>query len=253
MSVTLKRRVRCPHCGDEFGADLYWSLHATRSPAVRDAVLAQRFQRFSCPSCDGTVVAEPTLLYTDFHRRQWFATFPARALAHRTELIRLVQEGFHFNMRVNAPPLVRDWADDMRVRVVFGLPWLREKLLLHDAGYDDRLVEVLKLQLLRGTATRLFRPDTPIVVDEVDDDGLTLSLMEAVPDDRNEVVRSYRLPRAAYDALIDQREAMEALLPEVFTSPVVDWRAPFAPHAPLPPGPTRAQQALIERLYTGAP
>lgn len=48
------------------------------------------------------------------------------------------------------PPLVRSWAPGFTIRAAFGLDQLREKLVAHQAGLDDRVLEAYKLDLLRG-------------------------------------------------------------------------------------------------------
>ena len=244
MSVTFTRRLVCPHCERDFPADVYWSLHASRSPQVREALLARRFQRFYCPGCGGVVLAEPSLLYTDFPRRQWFATFPRRALPHRRDLERLVTEGFEHNMRLAAPPMVQAWADEMQVRVVFGLPHLREKLLLAEAGLDDRVVERLKLALLSDVSKRLFEPTLQVVVQAVRSEHLEVTVEDPAGADRTQVVRSYRVPISRYQEL----EGVGSTLPPLCSRFVVDWRDQLAPEAPLPAAPDANVQALLSRL-----
>ena len=53
-------------------------------------------------------------------------------------------------MLERCPPIVRSWAPGFTIRTVFGIDRLREKLVAHAAGIDDRVLEAFKLELLRG-------------------------------------------------------------------------------------------------------
>gem|GEM_PF-4635118 len=74
----------------------------------------------------------------------------AVALGGLAALGAIVAEEFHHNMRVAAPQMVRDLADNFAVRLVFGFDALAEKLRAWDAGLDDRVVEALKLRVARA-------------------------------------------------------------------------------------------------------
>ena len=58
-----------------------------------------------------------------------------------------------------APAFLRAEADGFAIRAVFGLEALAEKIQLFDAGYDDRLVEVAKLQTMLRVGA-VFAPST---------------------------------------------------------------------------------------------
>jgi hypothetical protein len=89
------------------------------------------------------------MLLIHFERHHWLELFPApwerawRALEQDT-IRRFEQTAI-----LHAPPMVRDHAGEFVVRTVFGLHALREKLVVLDAGLDDRALEALKLDLLR--------------------------------------------------------------------------------------------------------
>lgn len=236
MSTTYQAPVACPRCGDHFDATLFTNLHVTRSPEVRDDILAGRFQRFDCPHCAASVRVEPSMLYTDFERYRWYAVFPQWAIEHRHDLAEMVLEGFQRNMTVQCAPIVRSWAPMFRIRVVFGLPSLRDKLLCDDAGLDDRVLEVFKLQLVRDRFPEAFRPDATLYLDRVE--PLKLIFILTVPGERDdlEVVRRVAVGRVAYEALAATPD-LASRMPLFFDSSVVDWRAPLQPERPLPRDP----------------
>lgn len=238
MSTTLPHTVACGRCGHSFRADLYWGLHATRAPEVRAAILAGGFQRFVCPGCGRDVVLEPTLLYTDFDRAQWIGVFPRRALRHHAALGEQTAASFERNMRVAAPPMVRAWAPDFRVRAVFGLPSLREKLLLWDEGTDDGVFECLKMQHLAAQGLGYLDPGTEAWLHAAEPDAWILAVVgpTAAADGAVAELR-IRVPRSAYATALAERDVLAATFTDLYAGPVVDWRAALVETEPLPAAP----------------
>ena len=118
-------------------------------PAVRQSILDGTFHRFACPACARVLQVEKLLAYTDFPRRHWLTVVPERDLALRSRWVRFADVTFQMTMTERAAPIVQSWAPEFTRRVVFGLASLREKLVLFDEGLDDRLIELLKLDLRR--------------------------------------------------------------------------------------------------------
>lgn len=149
MSTFSPGTIQC-ECGHSFAVDVADGLHVSLRPDLREAILAGRFHRFSCPRCARVSRIEKLLAYTDFPRRQWFTVVPLAGLARRGEWLRLAEDSFHATMIERAAPMVKAWAPDMTRRVIFGLASLREKLAVFDAGLDDRVIELVKLQMIRA-------------------------------------------------------------------------------------------------------
>lgn len=213
MSVYQERDLVCPQCGTTFSHSVCVSLNGNRVPAVIDAVREGRFQRFPCPSCGVTVIADGPLIYTDFERRHWVGCFPRtwerawRLLEHQPA------ESFRRAMIDDAAPVVRAEADGYRIRSVFGLPALAEKILVWDHDLDDVVLELLKLEVLRA-------PDAPpLDLDHrlrfLDTEGDALRLVVG----KSEIVR---VPRAWYDAVADRLDAYAAGIDAVAAGPYVD-------------------------------
>jgi len=230
-----------------------WTLHATRMPELRDAILAGQFQRLACPECGRAVVAEPTLLYTDFDRHQWYGTFPTNAVKNWGAIAQKVRDGFQHNMMEACPPLVREWAPHFQVRAVFGLAALREKLLLHEAGIDDRWIELVKLRMLRDTAAPWLNVRTRVWLDQLDDEGLDFTVVGPNAADGTEVVHRIRVVRGALDEIVQSADRLANTWPELFEGVAVDWRILFASNSPLPEHPKDDEQLLLDHLYNMAP
>lgn len=228
MSTFLPVTVTCPRCAGTFEGEVPIGLNAERMPALRHALLDDRFQRFTCVHCLHPVRVEPSLVYADFERRQWFAALPRGAFTHRSALAARVEQQFDHHMRVACAPMVRAWADDFTVRLVFGTEALREKLVAADAGLDDRLIEALKWDVARREG--LVSPTASMWLRGVDDTTLHLRHIDA-PDATEAAVLA--VDRRRYAAIEADRAKWAAALPTLWGGIVVDWRAPLWPDEPL--------------------
>jgi len=156
MSVFVQLQITCTHCGDTKERTTAATLHGPRVPDVADQIRTGLFQRVKCGACGEIFSNDSPLTYLDFKAEIWLTMYPLawevrwKLLEHepRKDMIRAVCE--------NAPPSARSLADGMRVRAVFGLDALREKLLCFEANLPDDALEALKLQVLKA------RKDVPL-------------------------------------------------------------------------------------------
>ncbi len=234
MSTTFPAELACPHCppgpaGEPatFPVELYTNLHVSRSPERRAQILAGQFSVFACPACGGRIRVEPTMLYTDFETWKWYAVFARSAIRHRSALVALVDAGFHHNLEVAAPPMVREWGPQFTRRVVFGLASLRDKLLCDDHGLDDRALEALKWLVLRESAPSAIQPATDAWLDHVEDDRLVLGVEPPAGSDGTVVTRWIGVARERL------AEAAGYVATLGLDGEVVDWRAGLWPDDPL--------------------
>jgi CpXC motif protein len=228
MSTYRLQEIHCPS-GHGFEAEVFDSLHVSRRPDIRDQILDGTFHRFTCPRCDQAFLVENRLAYTDFPRRHWFTVFPRIDLRHRDVLAEFARRSFQDTMVDRAPSLVQGWAPDMIQRAVFGLAALREKLVVLDAGLDDRLVECLKLQLFRGTGL-VLHPDSYLHVVAVESDTITMHYSPP-----GGTPRSLPVPRELYAMLEVEQAGLREEHPWLFDEIVVDYRSVLAPRTALVP------------------
>lgn len=213
MSVYQERDLTCPSCETTFVRTLCVSLNGGRVPAIIDEVRAGRFQRFPCPSCGQEVVADGPLIYTDFDRRHWIGCFPRtwesswRAVEHQPA------ESFRRAMIDHAAPIMRADADGYRIRAVFGLPALAEKIIAWDHELDDVTLELLKLEVMRDPESPGF--DLAHRLRFLDADGEVLRFAVG----ESEVAR---VPCAWYDDVAGRLEAYAGAIDAVAAGPYVD-------------------------------
>lgn len=232
MSVFVPGRARCS-CGEEIPISLADSLHVSGRPDLRAAIFEETLHRFTCPACGTGMRVEKLLAYTDFERRHWITVFPEQDIRFWSALSAQAEQSFHQVMEVNAPELVRAWSPSFTRRVVFGLGALREKLIVFDAGLDDRYLELLKLMLVRDLGLTLS-PNMYLRLHGVLEDQL---LYHAEPPSPNEgsVRRELYVRREVYEKMKSEPASWQDVFPELFASPVVDFRLAMIAPAALPP------------------
>lgn len=150
MSIYEKRTLTCPHCGHQVEKSVAVSLNAARARVQRQEILDGTFQRFECETCHERFRADGPLIYIDFDQKVWIGVFPAPWESAWWKHEQEPALSFQRNIEENSPPMVKEWAPGFVIRAVFGLEGLREKLVAHAAGIDDRVLEAYKLDLLRG-------------------------------------------------------------------------------------------------------
>jgi len=154
-----------------------------REPALRAAILDDSFERFTCEGCQRRFHADHRFLYIDFTRGHWIDVWPTGEERRWREIEPISETSWRTNMSRNAPPLVRRLSADFVPRVVFGLRALRDKLCCLDAALSDRMLEVLKLDIMRSQPNLPFGPLARPSLFQASDDTLHFEILQRVPDD----------------------------------------------------------------------
>lgn len=223
MSPSVRARVRCS-CGHVYEVEAARHLHVTRRPEVRQAVLDGTFHRFACDRCGKVNLCEEVLAYTDFARRQWFTLFPAVQLHNRRDAVRICHELFDRTMVERAPPLVQSWSGELTQRAIFGFAALRDKLVVLEAGLDDRLVEIMKLRMFQA-GRLLFEPGVYLCCTAVAGDELVFEYADA----RSPTTQVIRVPRREYVRMVMDHERHAAFCRRWFGDIFVDYRVALVP------------------------
>lgn len=170
MSTWFDEDVTCPACGTTIHARLARGIHAARAPEVRDQLFARTFHRVTCAACAATFTAQRPFIYTDTERRHWVQVAPVIERPRWPELETATDA--LYDRAFTGSPLALELREGMKLRLVFGLEELREKLVIWRANLDDAIVECLKAQLL-AREPRLLHAKS-IVVAAVTDGALEL-------------------------------------------------------------------------------
>lgn len=222
MSWFHQTDVRCPKCGGDFQAPTAQTVNVTRMPDARSWVLDGNFHHATCPGCGEDIFIDRDFLYTDLGREQFVVVAPTPAIAQWQTWEETTLEAFRQSVE-GAPPYVEEISRRFRVATVFGVRMLGEKVRLWDAGLDDGVVELMKLEAVSRDSGLRGVQDLMITVTDV-----------ATADDRIEcdlwslagslAPRAVGLSLARYRELVARRTELESRFGGLFYRPFVSYR-----------------------------
>jgi hypothetical protein len=187
-------------------------IHASRVPEVREQILRGELHVIACPACGNTSQVHADTTYADFDHRQWVRVAKPSELGAWSDLERASLEQFD-RVMARGPALVAELASKFRVRLVFDLDELRERLVIWEAGLDDAIVECVKLVCVRERADLVVRGHR-IRLRGISPEGLVLA---SVPIAAAHAERArWTVPHAVVTATATNRGEWEVRMPELF-------------------------------------
>lgn len=227
MSILRPIVVDCPNCEETYEIEVLDSINADRRGDLRAAILDDSLQVVTCPHCGTETRVDPIFNYLDSGRGAWIAALPIGQMGDWAAQEGQAREIFDLAYGSKASPSAREVGDGLKVRLVFGWPALREKLMLADAGIDDVAVELAKLAILQGhTGDHLARGDE-LRVTANDDETLVMTWLQ--PGDGVET-DALKVPRALLDE-VTADAGWADLRKELTAGPFVDMQKFFVGEA----------------------
>ncbi len=206
MSVTREEQVRC-QCGTAVRVVVADALDAVAHPHLRQALLDGALHRFTCGACGAPLLVDKPLVYLDTARRHFFVVAPRRELAHEPQALALTRQLFEMHFGPQTTAAEQALGGEMMVRLCFGLPALREKVVADEAQLNDLALEALKCEVL-GQLPELQQQGTVALwlVDASQERGELELVAETAADDEAGGLHSgepvpLRVPRATYDSI----------------------------------------------------
>ena len=138
MSLVREEILKCPKCGAENQFRFYDSVNVSLDPELKGKVLDGSLFKMKCTKCGSETVVRYDLLYHDMSD-----TTPL--------LIQCCQQKEGWGKINEQNENVRKMMADMKLsnefphRAVIGYTALLEAIRIFDAGYDDRVMFVLKM------------------------------------------------------------------------------------------------------------
>ena len=254
MSTWTETSVQCPACGSPTAMRIATSVHITRVPEIRTAVLDRTLHRATC-RCGQQLAVDAAFTYVDIERGHWIQVEPASRRADwaavEARTMRALTRGLDLTS-----PIISGLAETARRRLVFGLEELREKLIVWDAGIDDGLLECIKLRAWIDNAALMREP---LLADRVTDDGG----LELVRGDAHR----FAVPASWVDRALDEQSSLASRYPELFRGGFVNTlrliaivvlalagcSQPHAREAPPPRPRDAAAPVVIDAAVADAP
>jgi hypothetical protein len=201
MSITLVRRIPCRRCGREIEAVTIESANIMRHPHFQEQLLERRLLRMACPRCGAVHLHFDRFMWTDLPGRFCAVALDDSERPGWADLEEEAREAIAGPF-AEGPPVVQELGLALRIRLVFGLNELREKVLCRIHELDDRDVEALKTELPYGCSLEEVAP------------GQALTFMDGD--------RAIGVPWRSYAHIADRREELAGQLPGIF-DPLATW------------------------------
>jgi len=135
--------ICCPKCGEKFDAETI-SVLTKDSPHMPE-LLEGTLNRVKCPTCGAVLHVPCRLIFRDAEHP--FMLVQERRPANAQALRELVS-----NVEAAATQAAMEQGMERpQLRMVFDRPEFIEKIFIHQRGFDDRVMEYAKYQLLTGT------------------------------------------------------------------------------------------------------
>jgi len=219
MSLFIPINLVCPKCKEAIVMDAVGSVNADRRPDFREDILQDRFQNVTCKSCDDTFRLQPKFNYLDAGRRQWIAALPSAQMLDWIEAEAEVADLFEQSYGKNAPEAAQDVGSDLDVRVTFGWPAIREKILARQSELDDVVLELLKLDLIRAVDSAPISTGVEIRMVGAGDDFLTFVWLDGPTE---EPLQEIHVPIEHYQAILDNMEPWKKIHSRIEDGAFVD-------------------------------
>lgn len=219
MSVFHAAAAVCGKCGTENNAELAASVNADRRADLRAAILDGSFQALNCAKCGAALRLPAHVTYLDIGRGQWFLVESAEMLPHWRETEQEAQIAYDLAFGVDASEEAREIGAELKPRLVFGWPALREKLIACDLGLADTTLELLKMSVIANVGGSPIADQTELRLTEGDAEKLQFAWIAS---NTEQVLAKLDVPREEYDAIEDDTDDWAALEAELSAHMFVD-------------------------------
>ena len=141
---TLNMPVQCGFCGRIFDYTMYPEINIPGDSKLKKKILNKTLFFPTCPHCRQECKLKVNCIYRDENRKDWFVVTDRTD----TKIEEMMKTGnLHFNDISTDDDVVDFMKGCYKRRVVHDVDAFREKILLSDYNFDDRIIELMKLSL----------------------------------------------------------------------------------------------------------
>ncbi|GHF37386.1 CpXC domain-containing protein [Seohaeicola zhoushanensis] len=221
MSLFSQMNVLCPNCGKTQNIAGVGSVNADRRPDLRAAIMDDSFQMMICGDCGTAFRLEPLFNYLEVDKGLWIAAMPGREMPEYIEVEDRAMGVFEISYGERAPAAAKAIGKDLKPRVTFGWPGVKEKLTIDELGLDDVIVEKLKLELMRRLPEVPLGPGTELRLMGGGESALSFAWVQTVGEAQEQ---GFSVDRALYDEIAGNEAGWAKIHARLTDGPFVDMQ-----------------------------
>ncbi len=139
MSQSAMQEITCPKCGKKTSFLVWDSINTVEQPEMKEKVRNDEAFRFHCPDCGASALLNYNFLY--HQQEDEVLIYVSADGSDASEMEKLLSQ------RAQA-------FEGYKKRIVRSYNAFKEKLLILDAGFDDRIVEIIKSSVWNHVETQ---------------------------------------------------------------------------------------------------
>lgn len=177
--------VMCPECNQPGFHDAWPWILSTRDKDAVKLLLDGSLFKYRCPVCEKVTTIAYDCMYHDVEHRSLVLYSSGKYPEQQCrDTIDKLAERAQWNSGVQTPPYQR--------RIVFSPFQLCEKARIWERGYDDRVIELMKVALKRGMLREsIIGARDTLVYERTTDEGISFIVFGEIPGDVVGVPRGY--------------------------------------------------------------
>ncbi len=187
MSQSAMQEITCPQCGKKTSFLVWDSINTVEQPEMKEKVRNDEAFRFHCPDCGASALLNYNFLY------------------HQQEDQLLIYVSADGSDASQMEKLLSGRAaafDGYKKRIVCSYNEFKEKLLIFDAGFDDRIVEIIKSSVWDNVEAHHKEQGIEEIYFATNEDGVHGFIFRKA----GHMVASMEFDEALYKAIYDSAE-----------------------------------------------
>jgi hypothetical protein len=162
MSISKEAKICCPKCQKESIFKIWQSINVQLDPELKEQILNSEVFVFTCPECNERTFVNYSFLYHDMDKKLMIYLLPDNR--------KTIEDTAAF-VRETVDSELAGLAEGYSVRIVTSVRELQEKINIFDAGYDDRVIELMKVFYLGKMAEKTPNQKVDEILFNIDKDG----------------------------------------------------------------------------------
>ncbi len=156
MSQSSMSEITCPACGSKHEFKVWDSINTKQDLELKEAVRTGDAFRYTCPDCGATALLNYNFLYHQMEDKY---------------MVFVSVEGDAWNQMMSILSARQKDLPDYTMRIVRSYNDFREKLMILDAGLDDRVVEIIKSSVWHNVEETYADKGIDEILFAMNDDG----------------------------------------------------------------------------------